>query len=370
MKTTLAPKARTESQKCVTTLMEANHEHSTIFVPRLLNCNDVLSSNDWHFESITQPFSSHSNRSQIERVIQFPDDLQKKNPKEAETEATEVIFVDNNKGKVTGVDFSGDIPKVFYKDLPTSPTASDTLNPDQGILHKLWTHPDNQTKIKWYVATYTLQKREAFRDLWMADMRKIDYEIEFFKWFEMTRKNENQIKSLQMIINKWYTRSNKVVESITHPLEGLNIPVAGTIIKAFPFKEKYDKPFFFVIPADIDRVVEQNNYSNQILHVISRPIEDSKPFISRRPTPSFTSSSQNIEPNPGFKLTEFSREKFPKLKDTFDISRNVIDKINEQLSNFQTLIFPPKIGKIKRLSLPFRKKTLLFINSQIIIFIT
>ncbi|KAG5571278.1 hypothetical protein H5410_061044 [Solanum commersonii] len=73
MKTTLAPKAHTESQKGVTMLMEANHQHSTIFIPRLLNWNDVLSSNDGCFESITQPFSSHSERSQIERVIQFPD---------------------------------------------------------------------------------------------------------------------------------------------------------------------------------------------------------------------------------------------------------------------------------------------------------
>ncbi|KAH0672560.1 hypothetical protein KY290_024787 [Solanum tuberosum] len=98
MKTTLAPKARTESQKGVTTFMEANHEHSTIFVPRLLNWNDS--------HSVPKPSSS-------------------KTPEEAETEATEAISVDNNKGKVTRVDFSGDIPKVFYEDLPTSPTASE-----------------------------------------------------------------------------------------------------------------------------------------------------------------------------------------------------------------------------------------------------
>uniref|UniRef100_M1BPG8 Uncharacterized protein n=1 Tax=Solanum tuberosum TaxID=4113 RepID=M1BPG8_SOLTU len=30
------------------------------------------------------------------------------------------------------------------------------------------------------------------------------------------------------MINKWYTTSNKVVESITPHLEGINIPIAGT----------------------------------------------------------------------------------------------------------------------------------------------
>uniref|UniRef100_M0ZNU1 Uncharacterized protein n=1 Tax=Solanum tuberosum TaxID=4113 RepID=M0ZNU1_SOLTU len=125
----------------------------------------------------------------------------------------------------------------------------------------------------------------------MADMRRISCEIEFFKWFEMTCKIDNQIESLQVIINKWYTTSNKVVESITPPLEGINIPIAGTVIKASPFKEKSDKSAAFVTSADIDRVVEQNNYSNQILHVISRQIEDTKPIISRKPTPTSTSSN-------------------------------------------------------------------------------
>uniref|UniRef100_M1DNV5 DUF7588 domain-containing protein n=1 Tax=Solanum tuberosum TaxID=4113 RepID=M1DNV5_SOLTU len=191
--------------------------------------------------------------------------------------------------------------------------TSDTFNPDHSILHKLRTHPDNQTKRNWYVANYALNQREAFRDLWMANMERIGCEIEFFKWFEMTEKIENQIESLQMIINKWYTTSNKVVEFVTPHLEGLNIPVAGTIIKASPFKEKCDKSSSFVTPANIDRVVEQNNYSNQILHVISRQIEESKPSISRRPTPSSTLSSQNIKTNPV--IEPFSMKQIMNLAD-------------------------------------------------------
>lgn len=73
MKTHLAPKARHESTKGETMLMEVNHEHSSIFVPRTIQWKDILSNNDWRFENITPPFASHSERSQIERVIQFPD---------------------------------------------------------------------------------------------------------------------------------------------------------------------------------------------------------------------------------------------------------------------------------------------------------
>ncbi|KAK4728986.1 hypothetical protein R3W88_021974 [Solanum pinnatisectum] len=390
MKTTLAPKAYHESAKGETMLMEANHEHSFIFIPRLLQWKDILSNNDWRFDNITQPFASHSERSQIERVIQFPDgSIELKfldntirrsssnrrsswstitsypsrtvhrppsSSKTPEKATEEDIFIaesiDYSKGKVTGVDFSGDVPKVFYQDQPNSPTASEmepsqtekpgwlgmlkigkVFTPDPDVLHKMWTHPDNQPQRKWYVATYTLKERESFRDSWIKDMGRIGCEIEIFKWFEMTGKIDNQTESLQVIINKWYTTSNKIVESITPPLEGINIPIAGTVIIASPFKEKSDKIGTLLTTADIDRVVEQNNYSNQILHVISKQIEDTKPIFSGRPIPASTSSNNHIEPNPGFKLPEFSKDKFPKLSETFEISENnLIDKINEQLT--------------------------------------
>ncbi|KAG5619556.1 hypothetical protein H5410_004774 [Solanum commersonii] len=174
------------------------------------------------------------------------------------------------------------------------------------MLKEQWAHPDNQ----------------------MKDMRRIGCEIEFFKWFEMTGRIENCTESLQVIINKWYTASNKVVESITPPLEGINIPIAGTVIKASPFKEKSDKTGGLLTSADIDRVVEQNNYSNQILHIISRQIEDTKPSLSGRPTPASTSSNHTIETYPGFKIPEFSKEKFPKLSDTFEVTGSIIEKIN------------------------------------------
>ncbi|KAH0719987.1 hypothetical protein KY284_005017 [Solanum tuberosum] len=260
--------------------------------------------------------------------------------------SSKIIFVaDNSKGKVTGVDFSGNIPKVFYQDIPGSPTASEmeppmlkpswligmlkvnkTFAPDLNILQEQWTHPDNQVKRKWYVSSYTLKQRESLRVVWMADMRRIGCEIEFFKWFEMTGKIENCAETLQVIINKWYTVSNKIVESITPPLEGINIPIAGTVIKASPFKEKSGKTGGLLTSAYQYRVVEQNNYSNQILHIISRQIEDTKPSISGRPTPASTSSSHNIETYPGFKIPEFSKEKFPKLSNTFEVTGNIIEK--------------------------------------------
>ncbi|CAN4096990.1 unnamed protein product [Withania somnifera] len=55
MKTTLAPRARISSTKGVTMLMEANHEHGNTFVPRIIEWSDILSKDEWNFNSITQP---------------------------------------------------------------------------------------------------------------------------------------------------------------------------------------------------------------------------------------------------------------------------------------------------------------------------
>ncbi|PHT26901.1 hypothetical protein CQW23_33494 [Capsicum baccatum] len=63
MGTTLAPKGRFTSPKGVTTLMEANKYRSTVFVPKALVWDDILRSNDWHFENITQPIRIYSEKS-------------------------------------------------------------------------------------------------------------------------------------------------------------------------------------------------------------------------------------------------------------------------------------------------------------------
>lgn len=134
---------------------------------------------------------------------------------------------------------------------------------DPSILWERWTHCDNQVRRKWYISSYTLKQRENFRDILMKNMKRIGCEIELFKWFEKSSRIENCTDSLKIIINKWYTSSNKIVESTTPPVEGINSPIASTVIKASPIKEKSDKTYTLLTTVDIDGVVEQKNYSNK-----------------------------------------------------------------------------------------------------------
>ncbi|KAH0672434.1 hypothetical protein KY290_024673 [Solanum tuberosum] len=199
-----------------------------------------------------------------------------KTPEEAEDD--DIISVaDNSKGKVTGVDFSGNVPKAAL------------------------------LQVKWNLPRRNQLSLECLRQVKPLSPIQTSY------------MNNGSILTIRIeIILSHYTLS------LTN----------GTVIKASPFKEKSDKTGSSLTSADIDRVVEQNNYFNQILHIISRQIEDTKPTISGRPTPSSTSSSHNIETYPGFKIPEFSKEKFPKLSDTFEVTGNIIEKINAQLYNF------------------------------------
>ncbi|KAK4713657.1 hypothetical protein R3W88_019564 [Solanum pinnatisectum] len=209
MKTTIAPKAITASVKGVTRLMEANQEHSTTFVPRLLKWNDILTDEEWKFDSITNPSPLQPETTQIDRVIQFPDGsinlkflrsnsfsqasssrrmssarLSSFYPRDEEDNSSKP-----EQGKIHGVDFSKTIRKVYYEETVGSPTASemkpihrrkdsigvltssDKFIPDKKLLHAWWKAQEHKHKVEWYKDTYTLEQRISFSDKWVKDMQ-------------------------------------------------------------------------------------------------------------------------------------------------------------------------------------------------------
>ena len=105
-------------------------------------------------------------------------------------------------------------------------------------------------------------------------MKRFETKVEFFKWFELSGQIDGTKSSLQVLVNKWHTR-NKVVESVTPPLEGLKIPYRKDVIIASPFKKNIEKSTSLINTEDINRISEQNNYTNQILHAVSRQIQES-----------------------------------------------------------------------------------------------
>ena len=77
-------------------------------------------------------------------------------------------------------------------------------------------------------------KKVLFKDKWFKYMKRFKIEIEFFKWFESTGQIGECNSSLQVLVNRLHTK-DKVVESITPPLEGISILYRRDVLKATPF---------------------------------------------------------------------------------------------------------------------------------------
>lgn len=50
-------------------------------------------------------------------------------------------------------------------------------------------------------------------------MKISKYNIEYLRWSECIRILDDLNESLNMLVNKWYTRNNKLVESTISPLD-------------------------------------------------------------------------------------------------------------------------------------------------------
>ncbi|XP_047260618.1 uncharacterized protein LOC124893815, partial [Capsicum annuum] len=86
---------------------------------------------------------------------------------------------------------------------------------------------------------------------------------------------------------------------------------------------------------DLDRIIEQNNYTNQALHTISQQIEDVKSPPLSAPLPTKSTPCSKPLSNPIFKLPEFHKDKFPDLNDDFKLSEQILEKINSKLTKFK-----------------------------------
>ncbi|KAG5595049.1 hypothetical protein H5410_036281 [Solanum commersonii] len=88
-----------------------------------------------------------------------------------------------------------------------------------------------------------------------------------------------------MLVNKWYTPSNKVVESTISPLEEITLPIEGKVITTSPFK----------------------------MDIIDRK------DIKDKPSSSYKDKNKNSETHPILKLPEFSTDKFPNFQEKLEI---------------------------------------------------
>ncbi|KAG5631285.1 hypothetical protein H5410_003002 [Solanum commersonii] len=153
------------------------------------------------------------------------------------------------------------------------------FEPDIKYLNKLWTSPENSIK--------------------------------------NNGKLNNHNESLNMLGNKWYTTNNKVVESTILLLEEIKLPIEGKVITASPFKMDITDSKGDPTNKDINNILQQNNYTNQLLYVISNQIlrADNKSDIKDKPSSSYKDKNKDLETHPIFKLPKLPKDKFPNFQE-------------------------------------------------------
>ncbi|KAG5615063.1 hypothetical protein H5410_014887 [Solanum commersonii] len=168
----------------------------------------------------------------------------------------------------------------------------------------------------------------------------------------MIRSNDIFEPHIKYLDKLWTSPENSIknnVVSTTPPLEEITLPIKGKVIIASHFKMDIIDTKGDPIYKDINKILQKNNYTNQLLYLVSNQIlrADNKPNIKDKPSSSYKDKNKNLENHPIFKFPEFSKDKFPNFQEKLEINDELIGIINEK-SKSKALIIPPK-----RIILPF-----------------
>jgi hypothetical protein len=123
-----------------------------------------------------------------------------------------------------------------------------------------------------------------------------------------------------MIANKWYTSKNEVKESIIPPLKEIKISYLGQVITASPFKIKNPNTRGDVVQKDLNKEIQQNSYTNQILSSLAKQVPqlDNNSTLRQVPNLKTFNPKHPIDSNPiinpvTMKETTFSKTFLKKI---------------------------------------------------------
>ena len=140
------------------------------------------------------------------------------------------------------------------------------FTPDLVALGKEFDLEKNRVKREAYRANHTLEQKKEVLAKWKEFMKEISSNILFFEYFE--NHFEWHKKSCVVTKTNWTKEETKEVVRSSHlPLEKITFKHKKTNVFASPFQHPTNKE------AIVNKVIEQNNYTNQCLHVIGKQLD-------------------------------------------------------------------------------------------------
>ncbi|KAM2636698.1 hypothetical protein EV1_021297 [Malus domestica] len=210
-------------------------------------------------------------------------------------------------------------PSIPLKEEQTSPTASDfdaepvhhqllvltrqePFKYDRKKLCRDIEALENVPRRNIFRSKYTTEEKLEIHKAWKDFMQTNRLEIFFFDFVEKHYESDQQVKVITK--ENWVKEDKTVVSSSHPPQETILISTANTQVPALPFKLPKED-------TGVKPVIEQNNFTNQSLHVIGKqldkietkidhlsikPLSKELPLTSFRESPSLkTSTSVKIE---------------------------------------------------------------------------
>ena len=142
---------------------------------------------------------------------------------------------------------------------------------DMVSLYNEFMLPKNRNKRKYSQNNFAQSEKNCVKRKWLEKMNQLKKHILFFDFLEnhYVSKDEVSKQHLNVIKKSNFVKADKTMVRSSHPpLETVLITCQDqkTEVKAFPFKIADDQ-------TPITSIIEQNNFTNESLHVIGQQLD-------------------------------------------------------------------------------------------------
>lgn len=310
----LNPKCRIRFAPGETLMFKVELGQATTHVPKSLKWDEVTIPDEWVVDS--QPILKPIEEKKVEQIIEEPDgrvlirfnssrDFPAASTYEFQSARSSCSFPSFKEDNIPSTSSykvfqKTPIPEIITENV--SPTHSEMRPPsfssinvlfrefkiDKAYLQEDFSSEENYEKRKWFYENFDKEARDFLREEWYSFMNKLSANVLYFTWLPIYFcQNDlmypfNSIQTHESLSQKWTLKDGKIVQAKYPPLEGFLITQQGQTCHAAPFKTgREGSGQENSCLEDIKKVYEQNNFSNKILHTISKQVDNMSEQISK-----------------------------------------------------------------------------------------
>ena len=159
-----------------------------------------------------------------------------------------------------------------YKGLMT---IKKEFTPDMALLGKEFDLERNRVKREAYRANHTREQKQEVLGKWKEFMKETSSNVPFFEYFE----NQFEWHKKNCVVTKtnWTKEDTKEVVRSSHPpLDKITFKHKKADVVASPFRQPTSEEVV------VSKVIAQNNYTNQCLHVIGKQLDRMEEKVEKK----------------------------------------------------------------------------------------